>query len=83
MEVVASRGRRFSFVPSIASISACSFPFTFTWPGTQGMWVVIPQGNKISAFLWAFRMYSCPGRGRLSVIQRTADWLSQKIQVSV
>ena len=83
MEVVASRGRHFPFVPSFAGISARSFPFTFTWSGAQWMWVVIPRENKISAFLWAFRMYSCPGRGHLLVIWRTADWLSQKIQVLV
>ena len=39
--------RRFPFVPSFASISARSFPFTFTWPGTQWMWVVIPREDKI------------------------------------
>ena len=47
------------------------------------MWVPIPREAKISAFLCVFRMNSCPGGGRLSLIRRTADWLSQKIHVSV
>ena len=83
MEVVASQGRRFPFVPSLARMSARSFPLTLTWPGTLWMWVLIPREARISAFLCVFRMYSCPGRGRLSLIRRTADWLSQKIHVSV
>ena len=83
MEVLASRGGRFPFGPSFASLSACSFPFTLTWPGTQWMQVLIPQEDRISEFLWTFRMYSWPGRGCLSLIRGTADWLSQKIQMSV
>ena len=83
MEVVTLRGRRFPFVPSLVKISARSFPLTFTWPGTQWMRVLIPQEAKISAFLCVFRMYSCPGRGRLSLIWRTVEWLSQKIHMSV
>ena len=47
------------------------------------MWVLTPREARISAFLCVFRMYSCPGSGRLSLIRRIADWLSQKIHVSV
>ena len=47
------------------------------------MWVLISREAKISAFLCVFRMYSCPWRGRLYLIRRTADWLSQKIHMSV
>ena len=83
MEVVASWGRDFPFVPSLARISGRSFPLTFTWPGTQWMWVLIPREAKTLAFLCIFRVYSCPGRGRLSSIRRTTDWFSQKIHMSV
>ena len=46
------------------------------------MWVLIPWEDNIPAFLWAFKMYSWPGRGRLLLIRRTVDRLSQKIQAS-